>query len=174
MPESQTLPDAPLEAKSPFELRVDLGKGVPESDVRAALATGDMGFLHSFTTGATVDGPGVRVVAWTAGCMWRCRYCHNPDTWTMSNGIPVTVTTAEGCGNHRQGLRGHGGGRIHAERGEPLMQNPSRSSFSPRRKRWALPRSTAMECTAIVSLRCRAGTIDLVLLSRPGIGAIER
>ena len=47
-----------------------------------ALATGDMGFLHSFTTGSAVDGPGVRVVAWTTGCMWRCLYCHNPDTWT--------------------------------------------------------------------------------------------
>ena len=83
--------ESPLEAKSPFELRVDLGKGVPEADVRTALATGDMGFLHSFTTGSAVDGPGVRVVAWTAGCMWRCLYCHNPDTWTMSNGIPVTI-----------------------------------------------------------------------------------
>ena len=86
-------PDS-LEAKSPFELRVNLGKGVPESDVRSALATGDMGFLHSFTTGSTVDGPGVRVVAWTTGCMWRCLYCHNPDTWTMSNGMPVTVAKA--------------------------------------------------------------------------------
>ena len=71
-----------LEAKSPFELRVNLGKNVPESDVRAALATGDMGFLHSYTTGSAVDGPGVRVVAWTTGCMWRCLYCHNPDTWS--------------------------------------------------------------------------------------------
>src|SRR5262245_56783877 len=85
---------APLEAKSPFELRVNLGRDVPESDVRAALASGDMGFLHSFTTGATVDGPGVRVVAWTAGCMWRCLYCHNPDTWNMSNGFPITVAKA--------------------------------------------------------------------------------
>jgi pyruvate formate lyase activating enzyme len=83
-----------LEATSPYELRVDLGKGVPESDVRTALATGDMGFLHSFTTGSAVDGPGIRVVAWTAGCQWRCLYCHNPDTWTMSNGIPVTVAKA--------------------------------------------------------------------------------
>ena len=49
--------DVPLEAKSPFELRVDLGKDVPETDVRTALATGDMGFLHSFTTGSAVDGP---------------------------------------------------------------------------------------------------------------------
>ena len=83
-------PDAErsLEAKSPFELRVDLGKDVPETDVRSALATGDMGFLHSFTTGSAVDGPGIRVVAWTAGCMWRCLYCHNPDTWTMTQRHP--------------------------------------------------------------------------------------
>ena len=54
---------SPLYASSPFELRVDLGKKIPESDVRTALATGDMGPLHSFTTGSTVDGPGIRVVA---------------------------------------------------------------------------------------------------------------
>ena len=53
MSDSPTLSQTPLEAKSPFELRVNLGKDVPESDVRTALATGDMGFLHSFTTGST-------------------------------------------------------------------------------------------------------------------------
>ena len=46
----------------PFDLRVDLGNDVPETDVRTALANGDMGFLHSFTTGSAVDGPGVRAV----------------------------------------------------------------------------------------------------------------
>src|SRR3954451_9773709 len=123
MPESQTIPDTPLEATSPFELRVNLGKGIPESEVRLALATGDMGFLHSFTTGATVDGPGVRVVAWTAGCMWRCRYCHNPDTWTMSNGIPVTVTrAAEELRKYRHGLKVMSGG-FTLSGGEPLMQH---------------------------------------------------
>jgi hypothetical protein len=45
-PESSTLAVTPLEAKSPFELRVNLGKGVLESEVRSALATGDMGFLQ--------------------------------------------------------------------------------------------------------------------------------
>jgi pyruvate formate lyase activating enzyme len=123
MPESQTLPQTPLQAKSPFELRVNLGKDVPESDVRSALATGDMGFLHSFTTGATVDGPGVRVVAWTTGCMWRCLYCHNPDTWTMSNGIPVTVARAvEELRKYRVGLKIMSGG-FTLSGGEPLMQH---------------------------------------------------
>jgi pyruvate formate lyase activating enzyme len=115
--------DTPLAAKSPFELRVHLGEGVPEADVRTALATGDMGFLHSFTTGSTVDGPGVRLVAWTAGCMWRCLYCHNPDTWTMTNGIPVTLARAsEELRKYRHGLRAMSGG-FTLSGGEALMQH---------------------------------------------------
>jgi pyruvate formate lyase activating enzyme len=82
-----------------------------------------MGFLHSFTTGSTVDGPGVRVVAWTAGCMWRCLYCHNPDTWTMTNGIPVTLTRAvEELGKYRHGLKIMSGG-FTLSGGEALMQH---------------------------------------------------
>src|SRR5438270_6370029 len=111
MNESQTVQQVPLEARNPFELRVNLGRDVPEIDVRSALASGDMGFLHSFTTGATVDGPGVRVVAWTTGCMWRCLYCHNPDTWTMSNGLPVSVSqAAKELRKYQQGLKIMGGG----------------------------------------------------------------
>jgi pyruvate formate lyase activating enzyme len=112
----------PLEAKSPFDLRVDLGKDVPETDVRTALANGDMGFMHSFTTGSAVDGPGIRVVGWTTGCLWRCQYCHNPDTWTMRNGIPVSVTRAlEELRKYRNGLKSMGGG-VTLSGGEPLMQ----------------------------------------------------
>jgi pyruvate formate lyase activating enzyme len=123
MPEKTTLKQPAIEAKSPYELRVNLGKDVPETDVRTALATGDMGFLHSFTTGATVDGPGVRVVAWTAGCMWRCLYCHNPDTWTMTNGIPVTIARAtEQLSKYRHGLKAMSGG-LTISGGEPLMQH---------------------------------------------------
>jgi pyruvate formate lyase activating enzyme len=82
-----------------------------------------MGFLHSFTTGSTVDGPGVRVVAWTTGCMWRCLYCHNPDTWTMSNGMPVTIVrAAEELKKYRHGLKVMSGG-FTLSGGEPLMQH---------------------------------------------------
>jgi pyruvate formate lyase activating enzyme len=111
-----------LEAKSPYEMRVRLGEDVPETDVRSALKTGDMGFLHSYTTGSAVDGPGIRVVAWTTSCMFRCRYCHNPDTWTLSNGIPVTLDRAiEGVRKYANGLKMmHGGFTLSG--GEPLMQ----------------------------------------------------
>jgi len=113
----------PLSAKSPYELRVNLGAGVGESDVRTALATGDMGFVHSFTTGSAVDGPGIRVVAWTAGCQWRCLYCHNPDTWTMRNGIPVTVhQDTEELSKYKHGLAVMRGG-FTLSGGEPLMQD---------------------------------------------------
>src|SRR6476619_536706 len=111
MPEVSS-PDQPsLQAKSPFELRVNLGKDMPDTDVRTALASGEVGFLHSYTTGSAVDGPGIRVVAWTTGCMWRCRYCHNPDTWTMTNGIPVSVARAAAeLGKYREGLQVMKGG----------------------------------------------------------------
>jgi len=123
MLEGQVIPEGQLEAHSPFELRVNPGQALAESDVRRALATGDMGFLHSFTTGSTVDGPGVRVVAWTSGCMWRCRYCHNPDTWTMSNGIPISIEKAtEELRKYRYGLKVMAGG-FTLSGGEPLMQH---------------------------------------------------
>jgi pyruvate formate lyase activating enzyme len=112
-----------LEAKSPYEMRVHLGEDVPETDVRSALKTGDMGFLHSYTTGSAVDGPGIRLVAWTTACMFRCRYCHNPDTWTLSNGIPVTLERAiDGVRKYANGLKlMHGGFTLSG--GEPLMQD---------------------------------------------------
>ena len=120
---NQEVSATPLQAKSPFEMRVKLGEGVPESDVRSALKTGEMGFLHSFTTGSTVDGPGVRLVAWTTGCQMRCLYCHNPDTWTMSNGIPVRLTRAtEELSKYRHGLKTMSGG-FTLSGGEPLMQD---------------------------------------------------
>lgn len=114
---------APLEAKSPFELRINLGEGMPESDVRTALATGDVGFLHSFTTGSTVDGPGVRIVGWTTGCQFRCLYCHNPDTWTLGNGIPVTLARAvKELRKYRHSLKIMSGG-FTLSGGEPLLQD---------------------------------------------------
>lgn len=122
MSESTTTPEAALEAASPYELRVDQGKAVPEHDIRSCLKTGDVGFLHSVTTGSAVDGPGIRVVAWTASCMFRCKFCHNPDTWTLTNGIPVTLERAvEEIYRYAPGLKVMKGG-FTLSGGEALMQ----------------------------------------------------
>ena len=155
----------PLAAKSPFELRVDLGKHVPEADVRAALATGDVGFLHSFTTGSAVDGPGIRLVAWTAGCQWRCLYCHNPDTWTMSNGIPVTIARAtEELNKYRHGLKAMAGG-FTLSGGEALMQDRFAVKLFAAARRLGI--HTALDTNGHYGARlsdAELGTVDLVLL----------
>src|SRR3954470_23941074 len=123
MPDSQAVEQVPLEAASPFVLRVHLSRSVTVADARAALETGEMGFLHSFTTGSTVDGPGVRVVAWTAGCLFHCLYCHNPDTWNTRNGMPVTIEKAiEELRKYSFGLKIMSGG-LTISGGEPLMQH---------------------------------------------------
>src|SRR5262249_4113635 len=120
--EAPSPPDS-LEAKSPFELRVNLSGGAKESFVKTSIETGDVGFLHSFTTGSAVDGPGIRVVAWAAGCNLRCRSCHNPDTWTVTNGMAVPLERAiDELRKYRRGLQVMSGG-FTLSGGEPLMQD---------------------------------------------------
>jgi pyruvate formate lyase activating enzyme len=121
--EPATSSPVPLEAKSPYELRTNLSKNIPDNVIKQSLDSGDIGFLHSFTTGSTVDGPGVRVVVWTAGCQFRCLYCHNPDTWSLSNGMPVPLERAvEQLKKYRTGLQRMSGG-LTISGGEPLMQD---------------------------------------------------
>jgi pyruvate formate lyase activating enzyme len=115
-------PEVPLIA-SPYDLRVALGEKVGETGIREALDGGDWGFIHSFQTGSAVDGPGVRLVAWLSGCQFRCAFCHNPDTWKMTNGMPVPLTRAvEVVGQYRHALRTMKGG-LTVSGGEPLMQH---------------------------------------------------
>ena len=161
---SETAPP-PIEAKSPYELRVHLGDGIPEQSVREALASGEMGFLHSFTTGSAVDGPGVRVVAWTTGCMWRCRYCHNPDTWTLTNGLPISVAkAAEELGKYRHGVKAMAGG-FTLSGGEPLMQHRFAAKLFAAAKGMGI--HTCIETNGHYGEKlsdAELGTIDLVMM----------
>ena len=165
MSTAQTDQTLPLEGDSPYELRIDQSGGVSESAVKQALATGEMGFVHSFTTGSAVDGPGMRLVAWTAGCQWRCLYCHNPDTWNMMNGMPVTIERAiEGLNKYRHGLKLMGGG-ITISGGEPLMQD--RFVVKLCRAAKALGVHTCVETNGYLSERLsddELDAIDLVML----------
>src|ERR1700750_1323241 len=96
---------------SPFDFRVSEVAKVEESDVNSARETGEWGFIHSFTTGSGLDGPGVRLVAWLTGCQFRCVFCHNPDTWKLTNGTPVRLERAiEVVKQYRPSLRTMKGG----------------------------------------------------------------
>jgi pyruvate formate lyase activating enzyme len=158
-----------LLAQSPFELRVNLGGDVGELDVRKALVTGEMGFLHSFTTGSTVDGPGVRVVAWTTGCQFRCLYCHNPDTWNMTNGRPVTLSKAiEQLRKYRYGLKAMCGG-FTLSGGEPLMQDRFAVKLLAAARKMGI--HTALDTNGSLGNRlsdAELENIDLVLLDIKG------
>jgi pyruvate formate lyase activating enzyme len=162
---SAEAPSFPLEAKSPFELRVNQSSGVKESFVKTAIETGDVGFIHSFTTGSAVDGPGVRVVAWTAGCNWRCRYCHNPDTWTTTNGTAVPLEKAvDELRKYRRGLQVMSGG-LTVSGGEPLLQDRFTVRFCAAAK--AMGVHTAIETNGLLGDRlsdAELDQIDLVLL----------
>jgi pyruvate formate lyase activating enzyme len=115
-------PETPLIA-SQYDLRVALGEKIADGDTGEALRTGDWGFVHSFTTGSAVDGPGVRLVGWLTGCQFRCVFCHNPDTWKMKNGMPVSLSRAvEVINQYRHSLRTMKGG-LTISGGEPLLQH---------------------------------------------------
>jgi pyruvate formate lyase activating enzyme len=173
-PDEPSPPD-PLEAKSPFELRVNQSGGVQESFVKKSIDTGDVGFLHSFTTGSAVDGPGVRVVAWTAGCNWRCRYCHNPDTWTVTNGMAVPLERAvDELRKYRRGLQVMNGG-LTVSGGEPLLQDRFTVRFCAAAR--AMGVHTAVETNGYLGDRLTDADldqIDLVLLGLKSWGAAHQ
>ena len=52
---------------------------------------GAFGYCHSYETSSRYDGPGVRVVLFMSGCLLRCTYCHNPDTWHLKDGTYVSA-----------------------------------------------------------------------------------
>ncbi len=41
------------------------------------------------TFDSIVDGPGLRMVVWTQGCIHNCRECHNPQTHSICGGYEV-------------------------------------------------------------------------------------
>lgn len=78
------------------------------------------GFIHSWESFGTVDGPGVRVVFFLQGCPLRCLYCHNPDAVSTQGGEVWTAgQLVATCKRYRNFMRGGG---VTLSGGEPLLQ----------------------------------------------------
>ena len=78
------------------------------------------GYIHSFESFGTVDGPGIRFVVFMQGCPMRCKYCHNPDTWDSNVGkeyAPEEVVKE--VLKYKSYLRSGG---VTVSGGEPLLQ----------------------------------------------------
>ena len=78
------------------------------------------GYIHSFESFGTVDGPGVRFVVFFQGCPMRCLYCHNPDTWNMTDGKQYSAE--EIIDKIKRNMPFYTSGGITASGGEPMMQ----------------------------------------------------
>lgn len=81
-----------------------------------------MGFVHSYETTGTVDGPGIRFVLFLMGCKLRCLYCHNPDSWDLSAGKKVSVDEVMAQILPYAGFLRSCGGGVTISGGEPMVQ----------------------------------------------------
>jgi len=82
------------------------------------------GNIHSIETFGTVDGPGIRYVIFTQGCLLRCQFCHNADTWEIGTGKSMSVKEImDDLTTYLPFIEASGGG-ITVSGGEPLLQIP--------------------------------------------------
>lgn len=80
-----------------------------------------VGYFHSKETFGTVDGPGIRYVAFLQGCPLRCLFCHNPDTWNKADAAYAmdVETFVQDVLTYRNFIRTGG---VTFSGGEPLLQ----------------------------------------------------
>ena len=79
------------------------------------------GYIHSFESFGTKDGPGIRFVLFLQGCPLRCLYCHNVDTWDLKD--KKYMFTPEETMKEIKKVKGFiKTGGVTISGGEPLMQ----------------------------------------------------
>jgi len=76
----------------------------------------------------TLDGPGVRFVAFMQGCNLRCGCCHNPETWPMDGGEEYSAAELAKLAERYRTYFGNDGG-VTLSGGEPLLQAEFAAEF---------------------------------------------
>ena len=79
-----------------------------------------IGYVHSTESFGAVDGPGIRFVFFLSGCRFRCKYCHNPDTWSFNSGEVFSPQDAVATALKYKNYIKNGG--VTFSGGEPLEQ----------------------------------------------------
>jgi pyruvate formate lyase activating enzyme len=154
-----------LEAGSRHDLHVGRSPDAPDEEQFRDEAEGAFGYAHSYETGSRYDGPGVRVVLFLSGCLLRCTYCHNPDTWHLKDGTYISAQhVISRLAGFAPALRAMDGG-LTISGGEPMVQ----MSFTRRILAGAkdLGLHTAIETSGFLGARADdrfLSVLDLVLL----------
>src|SRR6201997_363204 len=111
----------PMEVGSRHDLRMARSPEAPDTATYEGHAA-THGWVHSYETGSAVDGPGIRITLFMSGCLLRCQFCHNPDTWQLKDGTRIDLGHAiERLTTFSGPLRQMGGG-LTISGGEPLVQ----------------------------------------------------
>jgi pyruvate formate lyase activating enzyme len=111
-----------LEAGSRHDLRIGRSPDAPDEGEFRDDGKGAFGYVHSYETSSRYDGPGLRAVLFVSGCLLRCSYCHNPDTWHLKDGTYVSAQQViDRLGSFAPALRALDGG-LTISGGEPMVQ----------------------------------------------------
>ena len=153
-----------LRAGSRHDLRVGRSPDAPdEADLRDE--EGAFGYAHSYETSSRYDGPGLRAVLFLSGCLLRCTYCHNPDTWHLKDGTYISAEQViKRLGDFAPALRSMGGG-LTISGGEVMVQMAFTRRILAGAKEMGL--HTAVETSGFLGARVDEkylSVLDLVLL----------
>ena len=153
-----------LQAGSRHDLHIDIS---PDAPIESEVDRGDgaFGYAHSYESSSRYDGPGLRVVLFLSGCLLRCTYCHNPDTWHLKDGTYVSADhVLSRLGDFAPALRSLDGG-LTISGGEPMVQLAFTGRILAGAKRLGL--HTAIETSGYLGDRVDEkflANLDLVLL----------
>lgn len=143
--------------------------GTADADERsaelAAVRAGTVGRVHSWELVTGVDGPGTRMTVFLSGCVLRCQYCHNPDTWQLRDGKLTTLEhVTDRIARRATALKVMHGG-VTLSGGEPLIQRAFVTNVFRRCKELGL--HTALDTSGFLGMRAKdelLDVVDLVLL----------
>jgi pyruvate formate lyase activating enzyme len=121
--------------------------------------------VHSYDTASRYDGPGLRFVLFVSGCLLRCSYCHNPDSWHLKNGLSIPAQqVVDRLAGFASALGALDGG-LTISGGEPLVQIAFTRRILSAAKQMAL--HTAIETSGYLGDRLddeNLANLDLILL----------
>ena len=147
------------------DLRVGISPDAPDESKGPDDRAGEFGYVHSYETSSRYDGPGLRTVLFVSGCLLRCSYCHNPDTWHLKDGTYVSAQQViDRLASFAAPLRELGGG-LTISGGEPMVQRAFTGRILSAAKTMGL--STAIETSGFLGATlddAYLDSLDLVLL----------